>query len=470
LLTVDAMDRDHPQVRHSLALAWPVDRVFLQGDYLVEIGGATGLGWWNQSGDAVLRVAAVAAPNTVLSQVVMSNLPVVGASMRNGRLYVVQGEPTGYYPLMWPASGADSAAPARTGLRLTVIGLDALPDLTVVGQTTAEVAAPGWGAEFEAVWPRADVLVWAGKGFSYWLWDAVAPVRFGGPFIWWPWRGGGNGRLLAFDVSDSAMPRFVSEVSLATNTLTSFSSAFTSEGRVYLSHQVSEFLPLSSGNGTASTTEGRWVYRTFLNVVDYADPREPLVRQPANIPGQLNGISHHGEVLYTVGTHWTTNQVEAWTEYLDASSYDGVSAHLVDSLRLSNQWPRPLQVVGTNVFLGNPGANRDMATFPADDTNEPPVLETWYLSSSGHFTKAAKVQLAMPATALAPFGGLLAVQQTDNTIELFDATDGAALRRVGSGQPSGCLGFDLSRADGALGRGLWIPAGAYGVGLVLAKP
>jgi hypothetical protein len=74
------------------------------------------------------------------------------------------------------------------------------------------------------------------------------------------------------------------------------------------------------------------------------------------------------------------------------------------------------------------------------------------------------------ASTLASFDAMLAVQHTDNSVTLFDATDGAALRRVGGSQPGGCLWFDLTRADGALGRGLWLPLGSYGVARIPAVP
>jgi len=76
----------------------------------------------------------------------------------------------------------------------------------------------------------------------------------------------------------------------------------------------------------------------------------------------------------------------------------------------------------------------------------------------------------MPAQSLVNFGALVAAQTWDNVVTLFDATNGAALRQVGQGRPSGCLWFDLTHADGELDRGLWVPLGVYGVGTVPARP
>jgi hypothetical protein len=52
LITVDATDRDHPAVTADTALSWPVDRLFVQGNYLIEISNGN---TWN-SQDPTLRV------------------------------------------------------------------------------------------------------------------------------------------------------------------------------------------------------------------------------------------------------------------------------------------------------------------------------------------------------------------------------------------------------------------------------
>jgi hypothetical protein len=88
----------------------------------------------------------------------------------------------------------------------------------------------------------------------------------------------------------------------------------------------------------------------------------------------------------------------------------------------------------------------------------------------GRFTQSGSVLLATPPSALINFDALLAVQQTDNTITLFDASNGASLHQVGQGQPTGCLWFDLNRGAGELGRGVWIPMGVYGVVSIPAAP
>jgi hypothetical protein len=482
LLSVDISDRDAPAVKGNTALAWAVDRLFLHGNYLLEIGGSQIWG----TGQPVLRVTTPEDPNTVVGYLNLpSPLPVVGATQKGDELYVLQGE-QGY------------RVDAASKLSLSVVSLAALPQLTVIGSTAAAADSYWFGGNFQAVWPKDGTLVFSGGGFN-WLFDcfscpmplAMDAMMVRGP-IFWPWYGGNGGHLLAFDVQNPVAPALVSEVDLSTNEWGNFSSAFVADGLVYLSHQRSFYVVLDQvgpapspdatlggdvvkGDEVILPPSGTWVSQTFLNVVDYADAKQPLVRKPVNIPGQLQGLSHAGAVIYTVGTRWSTNQTD-WSEYLEASAYDGVSAHRIDALALASTWPRPVLLADGNVFLGRAEAadagNQGVIgpVFPGGGTPQTGWLETWRLSDAGKFTRLGSISLDQPASDLALFGGLLAAMRTDNSVALFDASNAAALRAVGQGRPAGCLWFNLDEADGALGRGLWLPLGTYGVARISAAP
>ena len=474
LLSVDAADRDRPVVRGAATLAWGADRVFLHGDYLLQLGSSGGWTIYGQPSAPVLRVARAGAPNVVLGTLALTNVPVLGAVARGGRLYVAQGQAPGLVIVPLAATGdATGDAAVAPNFHLSVVNLDALPALSLSGATSAAVESFGGGVA-QAVFPKPDLLVWAGGGADYWSWGWNQPVALGATMLWrWaPWYGSGGGRLVAFDIADPAAPQFASQLNLTTNGGWNFSDAFARDGLVYVSHQTSCYIqplppliPFGSDIGvgvTTTETTGSWAAKSFLNVIDYADPRDPLTRRPVSIPGRLAGVSHAGEVVYTTGTRWTTKG-DDWTEFLTACAYDGVEVRLVASMPLPSAWPHPVRVSGTNVFLGRPA---DSAATTATNT-----LETFYLAEAGKFAQSGRTVLASPASVLAEFDGLLAVQHsTGSMMTLFDATDAAALRRVGQGQPSGCLGFDLTRSAGALGRGVWLPLGSYGVGYVPAAP
>lgn len=483
LLSVDATDRDHPVVRHTTALAWQVDRVFLSGEFLIELASSSGWGW--NAAQPMLRVAHANAPDEILAEHALGDLPILGATKRGSKLYVAQGVQNGwyYYPVIaLAADGTAADPPPASKLTLTVFDLAALPEIHVLGQTEAAPSGVNFGSELQAVWPREDVLVWVGGGFNYW-WGCfncavplMADALVARPYPFWGGSSGGN--LIAFDVSNGAAPKFASAVSLGTNSWWNFSQARAHDGKVYLSHQASRYIPLKQDEaGSAPAVDavidpvvvyppvGKWITRWYLDVVDYASATEPLVRRPVNIPGSLVGLSHGGEVLYTRGVHWTSTGISDWQEYLDASAYDGVKAHRIDSLAIPSTATRALLVSATNVFLSRFGTSPG-GTGETSDA----ALDTWFLSREGKFTRSATVKVRTTINALAEFDSLLAAQFSDNALTLFDATNGAELRQVGERDAGGCLWYDLTKADGALGRGLWLPLGAYGVANVPAAP
>jgi hypothetical protein len=194
-------------------------------------------------------------------------------------------------------------------------------------------------------------------------------------------------------------------------------------------------------------------------VIDYADPNAPLARKPVNIPGQLAGISRGGAIVYTTGPKWAEDGTTDWTEYLSACAYDPPAVRLIDAMALPKEWPHPVLVVGEQIYVGQPGS-------AVAGQERPAALEVWTLPDTGRLTKLGELPLKGVASVMASFPGLLAVQQTDQSVVLVDPTDPANLKTVGSGQTQGCLWFDLTQADGQGGRGLWIPLGAYGVSAI----
>ena len=323
---------------------------------------------------------------------------------------------------------------------------------------------------------RDDLIVWAstfaGYRFHPWM-DVIAFGALAAPgagisadeanrFAPWP-SYGGSGHLLAVDLS-GAQAAFASEVRLAgTNHWWNFGEAFTAGGLVYTSHQASEFDPTIDpppvvyqtydGKGTLWTNDpppGVWVQRNYLDVVDFADEADPLVRPPVNIPGSLIGLHRGGELLYTRGYEGNPFNYSG-EEHLSASAYDGVAAHKVDSITLKAAWPRPAESANGVIYLG----------VPAFDATTKSALEVWTVPASGKFELLKSVMLDSSAQEIRNINDLLVVQNDD--IELYDARNPAAIVPIGSGNASMCYGLLLDGADGAVDRGVWLPVGWYGV-------
>ena len=296
-LSVDANDRDNPVVKTNFALAWPVDRVFLSGDFVLEIGSAN----YNDASPAV-RIAPADTPNSLVAQFALTNLNILGATVQSNLLYVLQGEDFFIFPPRGIDNGTNSDDPgiqSDFSLHLSVIDLSHLPDLEIAGQTDTSISNfPGFN--LQALWPKPGVLVWAGASQRYWPFVSVLapapgpiglpvlsnivflppitrPLRtnaiilpvqppqairrstsvtsvtqpaapngiFPGPSIGfgWPWFwNNGELQMLAFDVNDNSAPAFLSNVTIATNGWPG-GKMFATNGLVYASHAEQKFSP-----------------------------------------------------------------------------------------------------------------------------------------------------------------------------------------------------------------------------------
>lgn len=479
LLTVDATDRDRPETVSTLELSWGADRVFVEGGHLIT---ASGL----YDSRPSLRVVAAADPSFAMNHVRLLELPVLGASLKNQKLFVLQGRSTEVlWPRVWNPTNYVPIATNHAVLTLSVYDVSQLPEMKLLGESQTKFENKYWN-RFDALWPKPDVLVWHSRNGGFYggplFLGATDAVVRGAAFAedaafsirpWW--GGGGESQFIAFNAGNAAAPQFISEVSLkGTNSWWNFGEAFAVNGLVYVSHQGSEYLPelrpppatIYSSEGGKSvpvnviSPPGVWVQRYYLNVINFNNPIEPTVRKPLNIPGALVGSSHNGQLLYTQGYRYGNVEAwEDWEEWVDAISYDGVETRLVDSLRLPNTWPHPVLVRNGSLLAGRPTEIKG-----ADST-----LEIWTLPDSGKFTLAGKVALASPVHDLRSIGDFVTFS-IGSELEVYDVTDPSSPAHRGGGAPSGCTGFNIEFADGSLDSGLWIPLGPYGVDLIEIKP
>jgi hypothetical protein len=533
LLGADVTDRDHPVVTADTLLAWPVNQLFVQGNYLLEIANGGG---WSGAEQPVVRVAPLLTPNVVAGEIGLTNFPVVGATMRDGRLFLLQSPPAPYYggPVVYGGpvalGGALDTGPgssAGTNLVMTVLDVSVLPAISVLGQALVPPAsAAGAGGNYRALWPSTNLLVWFTTGFGFWINPladsrpvglvpsmavtvaapgvamglAVTNVALASPTVaglrpaasgdqpgpqsgrvttgaqpaltlsahaaalnsqsfvampyWWPWWNNGGARLLAFDVSSPANPQLTSSMNFNPANGWGFSAAFAAQGLVYFTHEQSDYVWI---NPRAHRLGADWRVSDSLEVIDFNDPTNPTLRPSISVPGQLAGISDDGVLLYLLGAPSGTALENRAA--VNACAYDGVNASLLASLALPQTWPQPVVVSGRDVVLGRAGANAKAKN----------TIEIWNLSSQGRFVRRASLNVPQPFTALAVFGALVAAQDSSNLITLFDASALPALRQCGQGGPSGCLWFDLNRADGHVESGLWLPLDDYGVTSVLRQ-
>src|SRR5437016_5844699 len=138
LLSVDATDRDHPQIKAVIPLAWPVDQTFVKGQYLIELSKASSW-WWNGQPTPAVRITPLTQPDQVENDVNLPNqLPILGAAVRDDRLYLAQGQQnSGPIPLRDGTEPNPSPTNTSPNLFVSIYDISALPDVKLLGQTNA---------------------------------------------------------------------------------------------------------------------------------------------------------------------------------------------------------------------------------------------------------------------------------------------------------------------------------------------
>lgn len=147
----------------------------------------------------------------------------------------------------------------------------------------------------------------------------------------------------------------------------------------------------------------RNINKSFANVIDFNNATSPVVRRPVSIPGRLAGLSHEGVVLYTTAAHSSTNG-EFQGHWVDAVSYDGTAAYLVDSKRVDGFNDPVVKVADGRVFvLDEAGTN----------------VHALQLSATPSFDSVATISIPQ-SREMEIIGSTLVVKSLDSSISLFD--------------------------------------------------
>jgi len=514
LLTVDATDHDNPVVKSEVELAWTVDQVIPTGDYLLQL--AKGSNWYfGEQGGPSIRVASQDDTDTALGRVVLPQTAYLsGASVNGDKLYLLQTQAfqsaNPKPQLEKPENGEDDGSEEKPepeelkpNVFLTVIDLANLPELMVLSELALVDEQMGWSNEFKANWPDKDKLLWSNAGgYRYWGWRGEPMIDDVVVDSFWPgYYGGSAGQLLCFDVGDAAKPNLASSVNLSFEQTEddktkyanrwNFSEAILNDnGLVYLSSQHTDFIEIEPDEGSKEEENkpkpdpnpddpegpiekpvpepipqprGYWVTSYELHVVDYTDMFHPVVRDAMPIPGTLIGTSHGGALLYTQGAHWT--EEHKWDgNWLDASSYDGLEAFLVDSVEQPSSWPQTYKVTSDGTLYMTFSETEEVD--PVEEVDQRHVT-TFYMQSlaldeTAKFVLLDEIELETGIQQLADIGGRLVGQDNQRTLHLFDTANPASLSVARQGELDGCLWFNLGGVTGDIESGLWLPLGNYG--------
>jgi hypothetical protein len=514
LITVDFSDRDQPNVTSDVEIAWRVDRVFLSGEYLVEIGGSAD---WSQNAPPNITIATAADPDSTVTLLELEDVPVTGATVRDGKLYLAQQDSRNWLPVYYTTTGATGTQLPTNPLILSVYDLSALPAITRIGRTEAEVD-PGYGygaGQLEPAWPNEDTLVWVREQWSSWWWYDSGPViAHGLPDLVTTANDNtnsvslrnsvtvapsgslalANGNLAASGATPTSPPVAVravaSDESLAASSLSVSSRRIAPWYRTSVGHEMVVFdvreddaprytttvdarigrtgdwsapiahegkLYLSSmayGDNTAlKGSSASRSYRHYMRSVDFADVENPAISEEVNIPGRLLLVTNGGTTLLTMGCRFDSKGRPTDRHAFHTSHFDGTTATLADQIGAFSAYS-PHALDRSTLFTSGPTAT---------DGNSW-TIRSWQINADGNFLLAGRVS-APTFSTISTLNGLLA-GFGNGMPRLYDVSDPANLRHLEQTDIRELTRGDLGNAAGGAGLGIWQAQGSSGVGVV----
>lgn len=335
LITADISNRDNPQVLADLLLAWPVNRLALKGDFLLEI--ADGSAWWdNQS---AIRVATVQDPDSVVEEVSVLVGRISDAVVRGDRLFVAREigmrRGFGYMPFLRIAndpSGNDNSAPA---LAVDVYDVSKLPVLTLLG--TAKADLPGNEASWATsrlLFPSDDTVAlisqprpnfaWHGINLSRPVALASTPVAIAIPALpwwegWWKPKVTQSARALVFDFKIPASPSVTAPIAITEKEAVDTMNATAASGMVIYGFGK------ESGNDVSADLQS---HAHRLGILDVQNPTAPVLRPSIDLPGRFAAASDLTRDGFLV---WT----DAWNETAGAKELQVSACDLADVYKIA---------------------------------------------------------------------------------------------------------------------------------------
>ena len=339
LITADINNRDNPQVLADLLLAWPVNRLALKGDFLLEI--ADGSAWWdNQS---AIRVATAQDPDSVVEEVSVPVGRISDAVVRGDRLFVAREigmrRGFGYMPFLRIANASSSNDSSAPALAVDVYDVSKLPAITLLGTAKAEL--PGNDASWETsrlLFPSDDSAVLISQPRPGFVWCGIDPPR---PMAsasnslavadtalpwwegWWKPQVTQPARALVFDLKNSVVPTVGAPIEITEKEAVDIVNATAASGLVVFG------FGRESGKDVSADLQS---HAHRLGILDVQNPAAPVLCPSIDLPGRFaaaSDLSRDGFLVWTDAWNETARAME-----LQVSACDLADVYKVTALAL----------------------------------------------------------------------------------------------------------------------------------------
>jgi len=346
LLLVDAANRQAPAVKAEVTLAFGVDRLALRSGYLYQFENANS--WEGEGTQALLRVAAVNDPDDVVAQIPLSGAAVLAAEIVGDRLVVVEGAEENLWGIWGVGPVAAGTSPAGPAVSVWSLQNPALPSL--VGRAALAGAA---GSQVVILPGPAGLAAITRKtgGWSGWGRPLFSPVA-GSVGVADSFFPGYSSESLTIDlVRLQASPAVVGTWSLQDSQADAITSVQAFGDLLVFGYQKREaVVPVKVRPGVSVSPGPALPWRpiamqarSWLQVVDLADPALPAGWAPVEIPGALLGFSwleRGGGVLFS--------RSGAGDNRVYALGFDGESASVAAEVDVGAQ--RDLLSRGSSIY------------------------------------------------------------------------------------------------------------------------
>jgi hypothetical protein len=482
LVMADITNRDLPAIQAEVLLAWPVDRVAISGDYLLQI--ATGNAWSAQTPS--IKISRVSDENTILQEIELNAGTITDISVNGNRLAVLRRVPVANQDtnIAYPdASLVRIAAciayvPYLGGLGnmvLDVYDLSTLPNLNKPASVQVDLSTDAWwetsslnwltptlvgtvvqrtAAADNAIRPMIMPMVMRSSINS--IGGAALSIAKPGLIRPLPNRSPKNTSLQVFDLSSLTAPTALAPVEVATSANTKINVTAAGDGLFVLGFgRASETIKLPRPFADAPPAydlvtnkmyiyrppqQGMFRYTHNLAVIDFTNPAKPTKNESIDLPGRLFGfgvIQKTGFIAYSESC--TPDAAGNISREVQATAIDGKDGYLIANLPVSRG--SRLASLGSDLFVSTDG-----------------VLTPYRLTEGGGFTALAPVTLSSQPDALRPLGGALFASQGLRFSRLSWPSEGPAVETASLGYSANVNHLAIA-ADGTV----VVPSGPYGV-------
>ena len=450
LLLVDATDRDNPLLTAEIPLAFGCEFVAAKDGiaYFVESGSHGSSG---DAGRAALRIASAEDPSSFTREIRLEASAAAAAAVFGDRLCIVETDRPDVFAWAW--SGGDSTQ-VSPGSFLSVWSVSDPANPALLGRVPLQGASRGDVDLLEASEGKIAVVDrfsrWFGRPMPLFARAEAGPAvgLVADARMSLPWRGWNRGSLFIDLVDLSAdSPRAVGFWSLDGEDISGV-SAVQSAGDLlafsFVRSHSAERLPIDESAGTGAQkifAPAEWVpsvERTWLQILDLADPAAPMPWAPVEIPGDLLGVAW----LQRAGGVLFTKSGDA-RDRVAALGFDGERASLAAEVEVGSG---AVATSGRSLYAAHAGGVREWS-FSEQKA-------TWQSGLGWSFSTGYGLDALQPmdGALLAAGGGEVRALFADGTIE---------------SAPSAGPG-EVARAAQSGGLFL-VPAGDYGV-LTLGAP